>query len=204
MTPRKRDPDPAHHLGLVHEIVHRLGGSTRYRFLRDDMLQVGKVALVVACRRWDPDGGASVPAYVGWYVEKLVRAYVRAEVRAGYGLSPYSKRQATRRVLPFSQSGAGFVTGEAPELAYESDQSDETGEHARHAVSALMAGLLDPRLRDVVRRRCGLPPYHEPQTLIEIGAAFGITRERARQLEMDALARLRRRAARLAAARAVE
>ena len=49
---------------------------------------------------------------------------------------------------------------------------------------------LSPRQRDVVCLRFGLGG-HEPLTLDEIGQRFGVTRERIRQIEVTALARLR-------------
>ncbi len=51
-------------------------------------------------------------------------------------------------------------------------------------------GALNPRSREVVLRRFGLRGY-DSQTLQAIGEAMGLTRERVRQIQVDALARLR-------------
>jgi len=56
-------------------------------------------------------------------------------------------------------------------------------------VQRLLDGL-DPRERDVLRLRYGLD-RGEPRTLEEVGAAFGLTRERIRQIEGRALGKLR-------------
>ncbi len=48
----------------------------------------------------------------------------------------------------------------------------------------------DERQREVVMRRFGLGG-HEPQTLEQVGQALGITRERARQVQIEALKALR-------------
>ena len=50
---------------------------------------------------------------------------------------------------------------------------------------------LDPRERDVVKMRFGLGDAR-PATLEEVGKAFGITRERVRQIEVKTIAKLRR------------
>ena len=50
---------------------------------------------------------------------------------------------------------------------------------------------LDAKQRDVVIRRFGLQG-HDRCTLEEVGNALGVTRERARQIQMEALKRLRR------------
>jgi len=49
---------------------------------------------------------------------------------------------------------------------------------------------LPPRERDVIERRFGLNGY-EPHTLGQIGRAYGLTRERIRQIEASALDRLK-------------
>jgi RNA polymerase nonessential primary-like sigma factor len=50
---------------------------------------------------------------------------------------------------------------------------------------------LDVKQRDVVVRRFGLRNYHRG-TLEEVGAELGVTRERVRQVQLDALSKLRR------------
>jgi len=50
---------------------------------------------------------------------------------------------------------------------------------------------LDPKQRDVVVRRFGLR-NHPRGTLEEVGVELGVTRERVRQIQMDALRKLRR------------
>lgn len=50
---------------------------------------------------------------------------------------------------------------------------------------------LDPRQREVLKRRFGLGEYDERQTLEEVGEAIGLTRERVRQIQIEGLKRLR-------------
>jgi RNA polymerase primary sigma factor len=67
---------------------------------------------------------------------------------------------------------------------------DATALHLRrHELSAAL-DRLNPRMRHVLSRRFGLDG-HSPQTLEEVGAGLGITRERVRQLESRALRELR-------------
>jgi RNA polymerase sigma factor (sigma-70 family) len=63
----------------------------------------------------------------------------------------------------------------------------------RSAALARALDHLEPRAREIVMRRYGLGT-HAPETLEEIGARLGLTRERIRQLEAQALAFLRRAA----------
>jgi RNA polymerase primary sigma factor len=68
-----------------------------------------------------------------------------------------------------------------------------TAESARSVELGAALASLDPRMRKVIERRYGLDG--EPsQTLEELGADLGITRERVRQIETKALRDLRRAA----------
>jgi RNA polymerase primary sigma factor len=74
------------------------------------------------------------------------------------------------------------VTSESPDNA--------TAMTARSAELARALLTLDDRMRQVVERRFGLDG-EPPQTLEELGAELGITRERVRQIETRALRHLR-------------
>ena len=72
-----------------------------------------------------------------------------------------------------------------------SDQPDEsTAKRLRSAELALALQHLNPRMQRVLSLRFGLEDG-KPQTLEQVGAGLGITRERVRQLETRALRELR-------------
>ncbi len=74
---------------------------------------------------------------------------------------------------------------------HRSESPDAAHAHnARAAELAKALESLDPRMRQVVERRFGLDG-EKPQTLEELGAELGVTRERVRQLELRALRALR-------------
>ena len=71
--------------------------------------------------------------------------------------------------------------GKGPEaLLIETDDMDRIFERLDH---------LDIREATVIRMRFGLEPY-DPMTLREVGESLGLTRERVRQLENQALLKL--------------
>ena len=58
--------------------------------------------------------------------------------------------------------------------------------HPKEATGKVLKALPNSRLREVLERRFGLRGK-EPETLESIGRSFGVTRERVRQIEADAL-----------------
>jgi RNA polymerase sigma factor (sigma-70 family) len=66
----------------------------------------------------------------------------------------------------------------------------QTADRLRAQEIAVALERLNPRMRHVLAQRFGLDGA-PPQTLEEVGAGLGITRERVRQLESRALRELR-------------
>ncbi|MBI2055505.1 MAG: hypothetical protein HYT42_01290 [Candidatus Sungbacteria bacterium] len=58
--------------------------------------------------------------------------------------------------------------------------------HPREIAAKALRALPSPRLREVLERRFGLKS-RDPETLEAIGRSFGVTRERIRQIEADAV-----------------
>jgi RNA polymerase primary sigma factor len=80
----------------------------------------------------------------------------------------------------FHELVAGETEGPEEEVSVNLEQS---------VLRQAVAELPDPE-RDVVRLRYGLNGDRDPQSLDEIGKALGLTRERVRQIEAEALERL--------------
>lgn len=79
-----------------------------------------------------------------------------------------------------------------PDLSKPSALDVVLGDEQREVVRAAVAKLAeeDPRMVRIIRSRFGFDSG-EPKILSEVGEQFGVTRERVRQLEVVALARLR-------------
>lgn len=67
---------------------------------------------------------------------------------------------------------------------------DDVVAHAQSPELSVLLGALSTREREVVERRYGLGGYEE-ESLAAIGRRFGVTRERARQIEGRALSKMR-------------
>ncbi len=79
-------------------------------------------------------------------------------------------------------------------VATESEESEPTGATQAHEVERLLDGwvaTLDAREREVLEGRYGLHD-REPETLEVLSVRLGLTRERVRQIQNEALAKMRR------------
>ena len=87
------------------------------------------------------------------------------------------------------QAEAGWSLGEIIMDEHARSPEDELVEHdnLKHVLERL--DLMDPREATVLRMRFGLDD-NEPRTLKEIGESLGLTRERVRQIETEALHKL--------------
>jgi RNA polymerase sigma factor (sigma-70 family) len=82
--------------------------------------------------------------------------------------------------------GESLADEPAEQAGPRAAESADLSERLQRSLTALT-----PRERDVLRLRFGLDGLPE-RTLLEAGSEMGVSRERARQLEVSALARLRR------------
>ncbi len=127
--------------------------------------------------------------------QKLNREPVIEEVATEAGLTP----ERVRELLDLVEDPVSLETpvGDGESLygdLIEDTKLDRpdvtTSDNLRAVELADALGVLNPRMRLVLARRFGLDG-EIPQTLEEVGASLGITRERVRQLESRALRELR-------------
>lgn len=122
--------------------------------------------------------------------------------RAGGGMVRSNRRDKavtrggevkTVRMKLFSEMHPGFTSSRyfATELPADAvvERADEVAILVKKFRDAFR--YLEPRYKEVVRRRYGFTV--EPQTLDEVAAAIGVTRERVRQLELRAVFKVRTR-----------
>lgn len=172
----KSDPRIAQYLPLASSFARRYAGALRsYTF--DDLLAIAMEALWRATESWVAERGASFVTYAGhcithafWLEIKRVRAQRRIPVRQLQSTSPLT-------------ADDGFADLPSDAKTPEEILSERA---VKGTVTSLMRGL-DTRRKLVIRRR-----YQAGATLEQIGAELGVTRERARQLEVEALGKMRR------------
>ena len=154
----------AQHDGLVHAYIQRRGGGN---IPYEEALQAGRIGLWKALQGYDPARGTAFSTY----------AWVAIW------------RQIYRRVQELSRDTAVCLpempaTRAMPDLAEALDRELTT--RALHH----LVGQLPKRFRRVIVGRYGLGK-HPPCTLQALGEELGLSRERVRQLQQEALAWLR-------------
>lgn len=132
----------------------------------------------------------------GVLTERLGRAPTPEEVGGALGLSKkkialVSKAIWLGELAPFSDGDGPESSGLAEVLADDRTKAPDDLLVESDDLERVFVRLdrLDAREATVIRMRFGLGDYN-PMTLREVGENLGMTRERARQLERQALARL--------------
>lgn len=182
-------PNPAAHLGLVGSFVAHLVARGWMAGVQphdaDDLRQELTLTLLRCCDLYDPAvAGFSTYAFGSFNREAgelLASIRRRRDAR---------RKDYGRRLWLFSEYDTGFFRGEGPAFAREDDGVRRVDDADDAPAVAAMLARLSPRYRDVLERRFGLGG-RTPEMLEEVGVVYGISRERVRQIEAKAVARLR-------------
>lgn len=139
-----------------------------------EMVSDGNMSLIRAIEKFDFSRGNKFSTYATWAIMKNFARTIPAE-----------------HVLQDR-----FKTGADEVFQFSSDERAnqflvERENHAQHEILMKILDRLEPREREILMLRFGLRPGAEPQTLEEVGHRFGVTKERARQLEARGLKKLR-------------
>lgn len=142
----------------------------------DDFFEVvsdGNISLMRAVDKFDFNRGFKFSTYGSW---AIMKNFARS--------APEQKLHRDRY-----QTGREELLDITP-----GDCADETENDHLPAIRATierMLAALDERERVILRHRFGLETRGEAQTLEQIGRSFGVSKERVRQLEARAMAKLR-------------
>jgi RNA polymerase primary sigma factor len=161
-----------------------------------DLIHEGNLGLIEAARRFDPSRNVKFITYAVWWIRESMMHVLSEQVRAvsfppklfaslGHGGEDVSLSE------PLSGDGQD---GPALEDVLPLDQAPIEDEIMRQSDARELSEALrdlNGKERAVVRLRFGLED-DEPRTLQEIGDQLHLSRERVRQIETVAKAKLRR------------
>lgn len=176
------------------------------RYGYPDAIQAGHVALIHAARLWNPERGVRFLTYAYKAIVNEIRKVAFTDniirlpcyLQKGYENGKYRLREedvvralACQTVSFRSANHRGKGEGSDNEIEPEAPAKlspTEVREDQERLQKALRKLL--PRWRQLIRMRFGLAGS-PPMTLAEVGRVLDLTRERVRQLQAKALARLR-------------
>jgi len=139
-----------------------------------ELVSDGNVSLLRAIEKFDFARGNKFSTYASWAIMKNFARTIPGE---------FKHRDRFRT----SQDELFAATPE-----YRGDPLYEEGAQSqREAQVERILRRLDERERKIIAGRFGLERGQEPQTLKEVGASLGVTKERIRQIEARALNKLR-------------
>lgn len=195
----------ARHTGLAYKIAKHYAGYWPH-LDRDDLLQEAKLGICRAVLTWDRARGAFSTYAWRWMRAYLVDERERNNPISGTRIDYHPKRDIALKTKPLIRTSAdrqkrkrarlrpvrldGTIPGtDIPRV--EAFVSPVASPHEIHEAKRRLEDLqgllstLDPRSREILVRRS-----HE-ETLQAIGEDLGLSRERIRQIEGEAMRRLR-------------
>lgn len=151
--------------------------AKRHVSASEDFFQLvsdGNMSLIRAVEKFDYSRGNKFSTYASWAIMKNFARTIPGEFKQRDRFRPTSEELFLAR-----------EDQRTNERALESEQ-----EQRERQVSQILDNL-DDREQKIIISRFGLDYSQEPQTLKEVGAELGVTKERIRQIEARALSKLR-------------
>lgn len=150
----------------------------------DDLVQEGNVGLMKAIEHFDPKKNVRFATYAVWWIRAYITRYIkdnRSQVRGGE-----LERGAMRDVsldAPLDDDGDNTFLEKIADAAPTADEaflSNERDVEVQEALSKVRKRIGDMGW-DILQERL---TQDKPRTLEELGARWGVSRERVRQVEL--------------------
>lgn len=193
----RRQIDPRRPRWQLLSLVQRLlaiAVADRNRIVRANL------RLVISIAKGFVDAKQTFDDLLSEGVSPLLRAVEKFDYDRGFRFSTYAtlavRRTLSRQVTNARRDRSRYMQGEPLLLEQIPDEPaanplDERQYQQRTKALTRMLGRLDSRERAIIRRRFGLESEGEVLTLQALAAELGICKERVRQIEQRALAKLR-------------
>ena len=158
-------------LRLVVSIAKRYASGPAHLF---ELISDGNMSLIRAVDKFDFARGFRFSTYATWAIMKNFARTIPTELR-----------QRAR----FRTGGEERLLG-VEDIRPDASRRESAQTERQSEVSRILEHL-DEREREIIQHRFGLDRSRNPMTLKEVGRVMGVTKERIRQLEARAMAKLR-------------
>jgi len=188
-------------LGNLGFVVKIAGEYRNMGMTFEDLLNEGNIGLIQAASKFDHRKGVRFITYAVWWIRKSILKALGEQV-AMIRVTRYHRKKLARLQSPAPSCHPVSLEdaldgGQRRLIDVLTDHRAENPEREvlrKERIARVMRGLscLSARERFVIAGRFGLAG-RQVSTLKEIGDTIGLTRERVRQIEMDARHKLRMR-----------
>jgi RNA polymerase sigma factor (sigma-70 family) len=168
--------------GLVRVIVKKYARRDNYQ----DLLQEGRIGLLLAIDRFDPNRIIKFSTYAGWYIKMMIKKYY-TDLQDMIRKSVHIHRIKNRENLTINQEKL-VRKGRIKRELLENIDIGINDEILNDYV--INFDYLDTREKYIITHRFGLFG-NKNKTLKEIGSDLKISREYVRRIEINALIKLR-------------
>jgi RNA polymerase sigma-32 factor len=209
------DLDAARALVMAHLrfVVYIAKSYSGYGLAEADLIQEGNVGLMKAVRRFNPEFGVRLVSFAVHWIKAEMHEFIRGSkkrlgwmndkevkfVAAELGVEPHQVRQMEGRLSAHDEAFDSGLDEEdeflSPSRYLEDSESDpariferQSSASGRQSQLALAFASLDDRAKHIIQQRW---LQDSKATLHELAEYFGISAERVRQLEKNAIKKLR-------------
>lgn len=162
----------------------------------DDLIQEGNLGLMYAIDNFDMKYNNRLGTYAAWWIRHYITRSLSNSsriIRIPANIIESNKDVDIQEPIsidtPINEDDDGTYRDFIPDIEHYSIDDKIMLEELSNELANILA-TLDNREAEVIKKRFGLNGFI-PQTLEEIGVAIGVSKERIRQIERDALRKLR-------------
>lgn len=185
-------------MGLAYRLAFKYNGSgMKLGLEQTDLVQHALAGLCEGVERFRPEFGHRFSTYGSWWIKHAVTRAIHNGALVRIPVHQHSKGMKAPPIVSLDAKVSDEENAQTfLELLVEDGPSAQEQLTVRDDVMAALEAIerLPRRERKMVRMRFGIAPYTRSHTLREVGSAFGLSRERIRQVvDLRVLPRLRKR-----------